>query len=284
MIGLLLLLAVIQGIAEFLPISSSGHLRILQELFGVDEPLTVVDVLLHLGTLVAVVLVYRKLLMRLVLATWRGLRHPRAAWHGDADFRTASLVVIGTLPTIAIALAIGGWLERAAADIAFVGTALIINAGILAYLGRQCRLQRDRQAPGLAPDPSPPRDLAAMGVRDALLIGIAQGFAVTRGISRSGTTITAAVALNIRQDAAASFSFLLSIPAIIGAVVLHLRDLGPADAERVPMALVAAAVAGLVGFFALTWLLTLLDRGRLGLFAGYSLTLGAAVLAWRFLF
>jgi undecaprenyl-diphosphatase len=107
---------------------------------------------------------------------------------------------------------------------------------------------------------------------------------VTRGISRSGTTITAAVALNIRQDAAASFSFLLSIPAIIGAVVLHLRDLGPADVERVPLALVAAAVAGLVGFFALTWLLTLLDRGRLGLFAGYSLTVGVAVLAWRFLF
>ena len=283
MLGLLLLLAVVQGVAEFLPISSSGHLRILQELFGVDEPLTVVDVLLHLGTLVAVLLVYRKLLGRLVIAVWRGLPRAAAAWRDDADFRTAGLVVIGTLPTIAIALAIGPHLERAAADIAFVGTALIVNAAMLAFLGRQCRRQRDRQAPGLAPDAHPPRDLGAMTIRDALLIGIAQGFAVTRGISRSGATITAAVALNVRQDAAASFSFLLSIPAIVGAVVLSLRDLGPADAALVPTALLAAAFAGLVGFFALTWLLTLLDRGRLGLFAGYSLTVGVAVLAWRFL-
>ncbi len=284
---LFLALAAVQGLAEFLPISSSGHLRLLQELFGVEEPLTIVDVLLHFGTLFAVVIVYRALVGRLLVATGRALRTAltepsrlRAAWRSDADLRLAAFVVLGTVPTAVIALTLGPYLERASGSLAFVGVALLVNAALLTFLGRQIRRQRDLAARSLA-DPAdvpPPRDLSQLGWRDALLIGLAQGAAITRGISRSGSTITAAVSLGIRQDAAAAFSFLLSIPAIVGAVVLSLRDLGPGEAAMLPEALAAAAVAAVVGFFALTWLLTLLDRGRLGLFAGYCALIGLLAL------
>lgn len=284
---LFLALAAVQGLAEFLPISSSGHLRLLQELFGVEEPLTIVDVLLHFGTLFAVVIVYRALVGRLLVATGRAFRtvftEPSrlgAAWRSDADLRLAAFVVLGTVPTAAIALTVGPHLERASASLAFVGAALLVNGGLLVFLGRQIRRQRDLEARSLAApaETPPPRDLSQLTWRDALLIGLAQGAAITRGISRSGSTITAAVSLGIRQDAAAAFSFLLSIPAIVGAVVLSLRDLRPGEAAMLPEALAAAAVAAIVGFFALTWLLTLLDRGRLGLFAGYCALLGLLAL------
>jgi undecaprenyl-diphosphatase len=275
MLPLFLLLALVQGLAEFLPISSSGHLRILQALFGLKDPLTVVDVLLHLGTLVSVLIVYRAEVARLTVAGLRLLARPLAAperIRSDPDARLLALVTLATLPTTAIALTLGGLLDRAAAHIAFVGGALIVNGGILWLL--DVRSRRLAAAPHLA------RPLSALTARDALLIGVAQGLAITRGISRSGSTITAGVVLGLRQDAAATFSFLLAIPAIVGAVILHLSDLSPSDAEHVPLALVAAVLAGLVGYVALRWLLGLLDRGRLGLFASYSALVGLVTLVW----
>jgi undecaprenyl-diphosphatase len=275
MLPLFLLLALVQGLAEFLPISSSGHLRLLQAAFGVAEPLTVVDVLLHLGTLVAVLIVYRAEVGRLARAGLRLVLRPLAARRllaEDPDARLLGLVTLATLPTTAIALSLGPLLDAAAVHLAFVGGALIVNGGLLFLL--------DRKGRSAAAHPETTRPLSALTARDALLIGLAQGLAITRGISRSGTTITAGVLLGLRQDAAATFSFLLSIPAIVGAVILHLSDLSPADAAHVPLALIAAVLAGAVGYVALRWLLALLARGRLGLFAGYSATVGLLTLVW----
>ena len=119
-----------------------------------------------------------------------------------------------------------------------------------------------------------------MTMKDALLIGLAQGFAVTRGISRSGSTITAGVLLGLRQDAAATYSFLLSIPAILGALVLSLEDFDGEASALLP-GLFGAVIAGVVGVVALKLLLTLLDRGRLGLFAGWCAAVGAFALIWH---
>jgi len=288
MLWLLLLLAVVQGVAEFLPVSSSGHLRVLEALFGVEDPMTLVDVLLHFGTLFAVVLVYRKLVWRLLAATGRGLRTAfgapmtlKTAFAEDADLRLVGLVVAATLPTVVIGLLLKDYFERATAELAFVGVALIVNGGLLAILGYKVRRQRQIEADGSVAA-RPLKDLTTMTLKDALLIGLAQGAAITRGISRSGSTITAAVSLGIRQDAAAAFSFVISIPAILGAVVLSLKDMGPGETAILPQALLAAAVAGVVGYFALTWLLALLDRGRLSVFSGYCVALGLFVLVYRF--
>lgn len=272
-LAIALLLAVLQGIAEFLPISSSGHLRILQELFGIEDAQTLFDVLLHLGTLVAVVWVYRDLVLRLTRAALRALRRPGLigqAYHSDVDFRLFVLVCLGMVPTGIIAVALGPVFERWAAAIAFVGGALLVNGAMLFGLGRLLA-RRDAAHMG--------RALEAMNWRDALVIGTVQGVAVIRGISRSGSTITGGVLVGLRQDAAAAFSFLLSIPAILGALVLSLKDFDGDTSILVP-GLVGAVVAGLVGIVALRLLLRLLGRGRLGLFAGYSALVGLATILW----
>lgn len=272
-LGLVVLLAVVQGIAEFLPISSSGHLRVIAELFGLDDPQTLFDVMLHVGTLVAVLVVYRERVAGIFGALGRLFdksgRSWSTRWREDTDLRVLGFVIAATIPTGLIAIALGHVLEGWAASLAFVGAALLVNAALLVVLGRLIR--RPREA----------RGLDAMTLRDALLIGLAQGFAVTRGISRSGSTITTGVLLGLRQDAAATFSFLLSVPAILGALVLTMKDFDGEVAALVP-GLLGAVIAGVVGVVALKLLLKLLDRGRLGVFAIWCAAVGVFAIVWHF--
>jgi undecaprenyl-diphosphatase len=271
-LGLVVLLAIVQGIAEFLPISSSGHLRIIAELFGLEESQTLFDVMLHMGTLVAVLVVYRERAAGLFGAFGRLFdrsgRSWSTRWREDTDLRVLGFVIAATIPTGIIALSVGHLLEGWAASLAFVGTALLVNAAMLVLLGRLIRKPRQ------------PRGLEAMTLRDALLIGLAQGCAVTRGISRSGSTITAGVLLGLRQDAAATFSFLLSIPAILGALVLTMKDFDGEVSALVP-GLFGAVIAGIVGVVALKLLLKMLDRGRLGVFAIWCAAVGVFAIVWQ---
>jgi undecaprenyl-diphosphatase len=271
---LIVLLAFVQGVAEFLPISSSGHLRIFQEVLGLEDPQTLFDVMLHVGSLVAVVWVYRERVGKVLAGGWRGVakREGRTLsefWAADADFRLFIFVGLATLPTGIIAILVGPLLEGWAGSLAFVGAALLVNACILLVLGHL--LQKGTSQ----------RGLDELTWKDALLIGIAQGLAVTRGISRSGSTITAGVALGIRQDAAAAFSFLLSIPAILGALVLTLKDFD-GELDALLPGIFGAVIAAIVGIVALKLLLRLLDKGRLGLFAGYCAAVGTFALVWHF--
>ncbi len=268
------LLAVVQGVAEFLPISSSGHLRIFQEVLGLEDAQTLFDLMLHVGTLVAVVWVYRERVGKVLAGAWRAVakREGRTLsefWGADADFRLFIFVGLATLPTGIIAILVGPLLEGWAGSLAFVGTALLFNACILLVLDRLLRK-------GTAL-----RGLDELTWKDALLIGLAQGVAVTRGISRSGSTITAAVALGIKQDAAAAFSFLLSIPAILGALVLTLKDFD-GEMDALLPGVFGAIIAAIVGIIALKLLLRLLDKGRLGIFAGYCAAVGVFALVWHF--
>lgn len=271
---MVLFLAAMQGVAEFLPISSSGHLRIAEAMFGVAEPQTLFDVMLHLGTLVAVVFVYRTLLWRMTRATLGALARPLElgrAYREDADFRLFALVCLGMVPTALIAAATHALSKTWAEHVALVGCGLLVTSTLLFALGRVLS-RRTHAAPGLPLD--------QLGWRHALAIGAMQGVSASfRGISRSGTTISGGVFVGLSQEAAAAYSFLLSIPAVLGALVMSLKDYR-GETDVVVPGLIGAAVSTVVGIVALRFLLAMLRRGRLGLFSGWCLAVGITAIVW----
>lgn len=263
---LVVALAVLQGLTEFLPVSSSGHLRLLSELWGVEDPQTLLDIMLHVGTLVAVVVVYRTLFAKMTGATLRVVAKPKR-WAEEPYARLVALAIVGTVPTGAIAILLGDTMESAAASIAFVGGALVVNGVVLLVLGWLSKRRGAQEG----------RPIEALRLTDALVIGTAQGFGIIRGISRSGSTITAGMAVGLNQDAAAAFSFVLSVPAILGAMVMKFDAEAMAAGQLAPT-LVGMLVAALVGTLALILLLKLLGKGKLHHFAWYCFALGAAAI------
>jgi undecaprenyl-diphosphatase len=251
-----IILGALQGATEFLPVSSSGHLVITKELFGAGTVPVLFDVLLHVATLVAVVIVLRRQVWAFLAAIARFVR--RRSTQEDAPYlRLIPIIIV----TTAITGALGVGLD-ASFDIRnpLVTSALfLVTAAVLAGT---------RWAQG-------DRGLDRIRWSDALLLGIAQGFGVLPGISRSGITISAALYGGVDRGTAGEYSFLLSIPAILGALVLTLGDAGNLGAQVSLTALVAGCVsAAIVGFLALTLLLRLVRAGRLYLFAIYLVPLG----------
>lgn len=267
-------LAGLQGLAEFLPISSSGHLRVFESVLGLHDVPVLFDVMLHLGTLVAVVLVYRKLVGDTLRGAFRGITKPREAYANDVHFRLACHVLLAMVPTLLLVMALRTFAETWANDLARVGATLLVTALVL--LALRWRVRKNINTDVI------PRTLEHMTWRDALAIGTAQGMSATfRGLSRSGSTITTGVFVGLEQQAAASFSFLVSIPAILGALVFSLKKFD-GNTDVIAFGLVGAAVAAVVGFFALRWLLKLLGSGRLYLFAGWCAAVGIFAIVWRF--
>lgn len=268
-VALVIALAVVQGLTEFLPVSSSGHLRLLQRTFGVAEPQTLFDVVLHVGTLVPVLFVYRREIGRMVKGLYASLR--RVAGPDEAaDARLAMLVVVGSVPTGIIGIGLGDMMESLTLDLAWIAGALTVNACILFGLGVIQR--RTEGVPG--------RSLRELTVGDALWVGAIQGMAVFRGISRSGSTITTGMLRGLDREAAAAFSFLLSVPAILGALLLKL-DVSVITADGLGIYVLGGLVACASGTAALLFLLRLLRRGRLHHFAWYCLVVAALALYWR---
>lgn len=253
------LLGALQGATEFLPVSSSGHLSLAESALSVHPPSLFFDVALHLGTLVAVLIVFRGPLKQLVAGL---LRRDRAAWRG------AGLLVLATLPTVAIALAARDLLEARLGP-QVVGGLLVANGLMLVATSRA---PKPASAAGSGADDGGYWDMAPW---KAVLIGIAQGVAVLPGISRSGSTISAALMLGVRPRAAATFSFLLSIPAILGAAVLTAKDLASFDDAELASAAIGALVAAAVGILALRLLLGMLARARFHHFGFYCVIVGA---------
>ena len=209
-----LVLGIVQGATEYLPVSSSGHLVIAQHLVGLEEPALFFDIVLHLGTLVAVVWYYRRDLVELVLETFAALRNLASghSWketlQSHPGFRFALLIVVGTIPTAVIGLAFEDTFERLFGSVRLVGLMLIVTGAVLSADASCSRCEGATQP--------------AMTWVDALVIGVVQGVAITPGISRSGITIGVALLLGIERATAARFSFLLSIPSILGALLLRL--------------------------------------------------------------
>ena len=263
-----ILLGILQGLTEFLPVSSSGHLVLAQQFLGLKEPLVFFDVMLHVGTLAAVLVAYRDAIGRLVIGGLSALgdthfwRKPRATLNTSAELKFIWLILIGSIPTGIIAVVFKTQLESFFDEVRIVSTMLILT-GIILQLPRLRREKTDRS------DPS----TEELKTWHAPLIGIAQGCAITPGISRSGTTISLALFLGIPAKTAAEYSFLLSIPAILGAVALKIRDLGD---TTIPLYIVGTGMLAsfIVGYIALRCLLVVLNRGKFSVFSYYCVALG----------
>ncbi|HCC38085.1 MAG TPA: undecaprenyl-diphosphatase [Treponema sp.] len=271
------LLGIIQGLTEFLPVSSSGHLVLFQKLFDITEPALFFDTMVHVGTLAAVVIVLRR-------DIWAILRRP-------AQPLTAYLI-IATVPAVVFALVLKNPIEKAFESGQFLGFAFLITAALLIgaeLLSRRGALSRlDAENAAGAGEKN-----AAMNWLDALVIGVLQAVAIIPGVSRSGATLSGALSRRLDRDFAARFSFLLSIPAILGALVLQLKDLvtdgavsgmaGEAAGGIGAAALIAGTLsAAVVGFFAVRLMLQIVRKKSLFGFAVYTGVLGALVLLDQF--
>ena len=256
-------LGILQGLTEFLPISSSGHLVLAQTFLGLKEPLVFFDVMLHVGTLAAVLVVYREAIGKLAIGGVSTLvdtqlwRQPSSTLNTSPELKFISLILLGSIPTGIIAVLFKTELESFFDEVQLVSVMLILTGVIL-------------QLPRLRKYDDPEGKLKTW---HAPLIGIAQGCAITPGISRSGTTISLALFLGIPAKTAAEYSFLLSIPAILGAVALKIRDVGD---TTIPLHIVGAGMlaAFIVGYIALRLLLVVLNRGKFSLFSYYCIALG----------
>jgi undecaprenyl-diphosphatase len=252
-------LGVLQGLAEFLPISSSAHLALAPWAFRWEEPGLAFDVALHVGTLAAVLWYFRRDWIALARAAVASLRERRLA---GEDGRRLGLLVVGTVPGAAIGYAFEHQAESVFRAPELTASALIVMGVILWVV--------DRRA-GRA------RSLGSMRWRDAVLIGLAQACAIVPGVSRSGATITAGRALGFDRGGAATFSFLMSMPITAAAAALKApQALSAPDLTPVLVGMVAAALSG---WLAITVLLRFVQTRGLGIFAVYRVILGLAVLA-----
>jgi len=241
-----------QGVTEFLPISSSGHLVLLHNFLGLSKPSIFFDICLHVGTLGAVMIYFRKEIFLIIR---------------ERNFFMISCLVIGTIPAIITAFLFKEHIELFFVRPRMVAVMFIVTALVL-FGGQYCLRTRDKKR--------------KVSRRGAFLIGLAQAVAILPGVSRSGTTISAALALGVEQETAFRFSFLLAIPAIMGAACYQALNIGPSDISmaEIPEYAVGTIVAFLVGLLALPLLLKVIRSRRLYVFGVYCLLLGVTLLFW----
>ena len=264
-----MILGTIQGLTEFLPVSSSGHLVLAQYLFGLKGAELFFDISVHMGTLGAVLIFFRKeiaailmSLLRAFIGVARKEMSLKGAW-ADSDVRLAILIVIGSVPTAVIGLLFHQISEQLFSSVTLVGFTLMAT-GLLLWGTRRI-------------------DTAGRGIPEftifhALAIGIVQGLAILPGVSRSGSTIAAGLYLGLNRAVAARFSFLLSIPAIVGAQLLGLKHVGPSAVPN-DVILLGTVSAFVVGYLSLAMLMYVINRGRMYFFAPYCWLAGGAALA-----
>jgi len=248
-------LGLLQGLTEFLPVSSSGHLVLAEAALGVHDPGIFFEVALHAATLVAVVVFYRRRILELVIGAAQGER---------AAFEYIAKLALATIPAVAFALLARNWIEQQFEAPLTAGLGLLATGGLL-WTTRTTLPRAER--PGVA-------------WSDAWWIGCAQAFAILPGVSRSGTTVCVALWLGVRALPAAEFSFLMSVVAIAGAVVLQLQGGGLAAGGEVGPIAVAAVAALLSGLAALALFIRLLRGQSFARFAFYVWALGALAIAW----
>ncbi|MBW7883057.1 MAG: undecaprenyl-diphosphatase UppP [Caldilineaceae bacterium] len=266
-----LILGIVQGATEFIPVSSSAHLVLVPWYLGWESPSLLFDTILHWGTLVAIVIVFWRDFIALLRAWIMSLTQRSLA---DPDALLAWLIIVGTVPAVVLALLFKDQFESLFLNPRAVGVFLLVTAGLLTVSERLGRHQEQA------------RGLNQLNWIDAIVIGFAQALALAPGISRSGSTISAGLGRGVRRDIAARFSFLLGTPAFFGAGLFQLIDVGRADMGQIvgnllPLA-VGFAAAAVSGVLAIRFLLAYLRTRTLYVFALYCLVVGLVTIAVSF--
>jgi undecaprenyl-diphosphatase len=260
-----LVLGLVQGLTEFLPISSSAHLRIVSELFFDEDAGASFTAVTQLGTEAAVLIYFARDIWRLVRTWFRGIAD--AAVRRTDDYRIAWLVIIGTLPIGVLGYLFRDQVRTSARNLWITGTVLIVFALALAAAERWGRQKRE---------------VSQLTVRDGVLMGGAQALALIPGVSRSGATITAGLSLGLTREAATRYSFLLAIPAVVASGLFSIPDVfsrgGVGLQPSVAQMIVATLLAFAVGYASIAWLLRWVAHHSVYVFVGYRIALGALVL------
>lgn len=260
-------MGLVQGLTEFLPVSSSGHLVIFEDILNFHEEGIAFEVFVHFGTLISILVAFRKELLQMLLAPYyvwvKHLKSPEVveALHWNL------YVIIATIPAGVIGLVFKNQIEEAFSNVLLVYYMLAITGLIMTVT---TKLKNKK---------------AALTIRNTFVIGIAQSFAILPGISRSGSTIFAGLAQGIDREKAARFSFIMSIPAVAGAVILKLNDLSQLGIEKGDFVnyLVGTLVAFVTGYFAIFWLLGIVKKGKIQWFGYYCFLISGLGIIWNLL-
>ncbi|HZA16500.1 MAG TPA: undecaprenyl-diphosphate phosphatase [Pseudonocardiaceae bacterium] len=260
-----LVLGLVQGLTEFLPISSSGHLRIVSEIFFGDDAGAAFTAVTQLGTEAAVLIYFARDIGHLVVTWFRGFRSAQV--RATPDYRIAWLVIIGTIPIGVLGFLFEDQIQTSGRNLWVIGSTLIVFGLVL---GAAERYGQQR------------RPLQQLTVTDGVVMGLAQAMALVPGVSRSGGTISAGLFLGLTRPTAVRYSFLLAIPAVIAAGLFQIPDVfavgGPGLQPSVAQMVIATLLAAVVGYAAIAWLLRYVERHSVYLFVWYRLALGMVVL------
>jgi undecaprenyl-diphosphatase len=256
-----IVLGIVQGLTEFLPISSTAHLRIVPAFAGWEDPGSAFTAVVQLGTMAAVLLYFRADLWRILTTWFRSLREP--ALRSELDARMGWYIGLGTVPIAIFGLVFSDQIESGGRDLYLIGCALIVMGLVLLYAEHVAKRNRD---------------LREITRRDATLIGFSQALALVPGVSRSGATITAGLFAGFDRESAARYSFLLSIPAVVLSGLFELRKIGDPGGAGFAPTLIATVLAFIVGYASIAWMLRWLTSHSTAVFVAYRVALGALVL------
>lgn len=262
--GQVVVLSVVQGLTEFLPVSSSGHLNIVSRVFFSGDAGASFTAVSQLGTEAAVLVYFARDIVRILRAWFNGLF---VKSHRDADYRLGWYVIIGTIPICVLGLLFKDVIRSGVRNLWVVATAMVVFSAVIAlaeYVGRRNR------------------DIEQLNWRDAVIVGVAQCLALVPGVSRSGSTISAGLFLGLERELAARFGFLLAIPAVFASGLFSLPDAFRPVTEGMsatgPQLLVSIMIAFAIGLAAVSWFLRFLVRHNMFWFVGYRVIVGTAVL------
>src|SRR3954463_628761 len=257
-----IVLGIVQGLTEFLPISSTAHLRIVPAFLGWDDPGTAFTAVVQLGTMAAVLLYFRHDLWNIATGWLRSLRNPEL--RGTTDARLGWAIIIGTIPISILGLLFKDKIETDARQLTLIGITMITLGLVLELAERVGRKERE---------------VEQLTLREGTIIGCAQALALVPGGSRSGSTISAGLFLGFTRPAAARYSFLLSVPAVVLSGLFELKDVGDGSGPGAASTIIATILAFIVGYASIAWLLKFVTTHTMMPFVVYRVALGVVVIA-----
>ena len=262
-----IIIGIVQGLTEFLPVSSSAHLVFIQNIFGVESDLAF-DVFLHLGTLIAVLWFFRADIYKMLISWWYSIQDIlngrfKEGFYEDPYKRLAWYVILATIPVGIVGVLFEDSVDALFAGALYVPAFFLFVTGTILYLSQRI--------------PSGEINYDTISKKEALFMGLAQACAILPGLSRSGTTIAAGLTIGLEKEFAAKFSFILSIPAIFGAFVFQLKDIGAAMSTSFLPIFLGFIASIIAGYLAIKWMLDLIQNRNLDIFSYYCWTVSIIV-------